>query len=100
MEKYPAWRERRYPYMDLINVYEASRLVGAEKVDSGKITSAEYKLQLSELQSRITSEEQRRNLAVANSQAMQMQAQAENTAATGALQTAPVSPADSANRAT
>lgn len=80
-----AWRERRYPYMDLINLYEASRLVGAEKVDSGKITSAEYKLQLAELQSRMTSEEQRRNLAVANSQAMQAQAQAANTAAAGAL---------------
>jgi hypothetical protein len=87
-----AWRERRYPYMDLVNVYEASRLVGAEKVDSSKISVAEYKLQLAELQSRITSEEQRRNLAVANSQSMQVeaqsmqvQAQAATTAATGAL---------------
>jgi hypothetical protein len=70
-----AWRERRYPYMDLIDVYEAARLVGAEKVDAGKLSEGEYKLQLAELQSRLTAEDQRRNLAIANTQIAQAQVQ-------------------------
>jgi hypothetical protein len=80
-----AWRERQYPYMDLVNLYEASRLVGAENVDRGKISEAEYKLQLAELKTRIASEEQRRGLAIANSQAIQAQAQAANTQAQAAM---------------
>ena len=80
-----AWRERQYPYMDLINVYEAARLVGAENVDSGKISEAEYKLQLAELQSRLVAEDQRRGLSIANTQAAQAQAQAANTQAHAAM---------------
>ena len=80
-----AWRERKYPYMDLINVYEAARLVGAENADYGKLTEAQYKLQLAELQSRLTSEAQRRGLAVANTQAAQAQAQAANAQASAAM---------------
>jgi hypothetical protein len=79
------WRERKYPYMDLVDVYEAARLVGAENVDKGRITEAEYKLQMAELRSRVTAESQRRNLAVANSQAVQAQAQAANTQANAAM---------------
>jgi hypothetical protein len=80
-----AWRERQYPYMDLINVYEASRLVGAENVDRGKISEAEYKLQLAELQSRITAEDQRRGLAIANAQIAQAQVDASNAQANAAM---------------
>lgn len=80
-----AWRERKFPYMDLIDVYEAARLVGAEKVDKGKLTEAEYNLQLAELRSRFTAESQRREIAVANTQAMQAQAQAANTQARAAM---------------
>jgi hypothetical protein len=80
-----AWRQRKYPYMDLVDVYEAARLVGAENVDKGRISEAEYNLQLAELRSRFTAEGQRRSLAVANTQAAQAQAQAANTEAAGAL---------------
>jgi hypothetical protein len=69
----------------LFNVYEAARLVGAENVDKGKLTEAEYNLQLAELRSRFTAEAQRRGLAVANLQASQAQAQAANTQATAAM---------------
>jgi hypothetical protein len=79
------WRDRRYPYMDLVDVYEAARLVGAENVDKGRITEAEYKLQMAELRSRFTAESQRRNLAVANSQAAQAHAQAANAQANAAM---------------
>jgi hypothetical protein len=71
--------------MDLVNVYEAARLVGAENVDKGRITEAEYNLQLAEIRSRFSAEEQRRSLAVANTQAAQAQAQAANTQAAGVL---------------
>jgi hypothetical protein len=71
--------------MDLINVYEAARLVGAENVDSGKISEAGYKLQLAELQSRLAAEDQRRGLSIANTQAAQAQAQAANTQAHAAM---------------
>lgn len=79
------WRERKYPHMDLVDVYEAARLVGAENVDKGRITEAEYQLQMAELRSRFTAESQKRNLAVANSQAAQAQAQAANTQAKAAM---------------
>lgn len=80
-----AWRERHYPHMDLINVYEAARSVGAENVDEGKISEAQYKLQLAELQSRVAAEDQKRGLAMGNTQAAQAQVQAANTQAQAAL---------------
>ncbi|MDO9298656.1 hypothetical protein [Bradyrhizobium sp.] len=80
-----ARRERNYPYMDLVDLYEAARLVGAEKVDKGQITVAEYNFQLAELQTRIAAEEQRRGLAVANTQIAQTQAQAAAAQGNGAM---------------
>jgi hypothetical protein len=80
-----AWRERKYPHMDLIDVYEAARLVGAENVDNGKLSEAEYKLQLAELKSRLAAEDQRRGLAVASTQAVQAQAQAADMQAHAAM---------------
>ena len=71
-----AYRERRFPYMDLIDLYEAARLVGADNVDSGKLSEAEYTLQLAELRSRTTAEAQRRSLAATSAQAAEAQAQA------------------------
>src|SRR5713101_8247578 len=69
-----AWQEAQFPYMNLIFVLTAARVVGGENMDKGKITEAEYNLQLAELNSRITAEEQRRNLAKSNASAAQMQA--------------------------
>ncbi len=80
-----AFREVDYPHMDLINLVAASRLVGAEKVDKGELTEAEFQLQLAELQTRIVSEEQRRNLAAANARSQAQSARAADTAATGVL---------------
>jgi hypothetical protein len=71
-----AWREGRFPYMDLIELYEAARLVGADNVDNGKLSEPEYKLQLAELRSRTTAEAQRRSLAATSAQAAEAQAQA------------------------
>ena len=71
--------------MDLINVYEAARLVGAENVDNGKLSEAEYKLQLAELKSRLAAEDQRRGLAVASTQAVQAQAQTADMQAHAAM---------------
>jgi hypothetical protein len=51
------------PNMDVLNLWLAARLVGAENVDKGKITEAEYQLQLAELNSRITDEKRRRSFA-------------------------------------
>jgi hypothetical protein len=67
--------------MDLIELYEAASLVGAENVDSGKLSEAEYKLQLAELRTRMTAEDQRRRVTMANTQAAQLQAQAATTQA-------------------
>jgi hypothetical protein len=80
-----ARREANYPYMDLVSLYEAARLVGAEKVDKGQITVAEYSFQLAELQTRIAAEEQRRGLAVVNTQIAQTQAQAAIAQGNGAM---------------
>ena len=49
---YAAWREANDQNLDLVNVWLAARLVGAENVDRGKITEAEYQLQLAELDTR------------------------------------------------
>lgn len=57
---YAAWKEVGDPNLDLVNVFLAARLVGAENVDRGKITEGEYQLQLAELNSRITEEKRRR----------------------------------------
>ena len=70
--------------MDLVDLQEAARLVGAENLDKGKITESEYKLQLAELRSRIAAESQRRSLAVSNTQAALAQARAANTQAQAA----------------
>ena len=79
------YRERHYPYMDLIGVLEAARVVGAEKVDQGKISEAEYKFQLAELKSRLNSEAQKRDLALANAQVAQAQVDASNAQANAAM---------------
>jgi hypothetical protein len=80
-----SYRERQYPYMDLIGVQEAARVAGGENVDRRKISEAEYKLQLAELKARLNAEVQRRDLAVANTQAVQAQAQAANSQAQAAM---------------
>ena len=59
---YAAWKEVGDPNLDLLNVLLAARLVGAENIDRGKITEAEYQFQLAELNARITEEKRRRTL--------------------------------------
>ncbi|HEX7967637.1 MAG TPA: hypothetical protein VF502_05415 [Stellaceae bacterium] len=56
-----AYEEAHYPYMDLIRFAEAARLAGAEKVDSGEITEAEYDRQRLLLRDRLADEINRRN---------------------------------------
>ena len=55
------YEEAHYPYMDLSRFAEAARLAGAEKVDSGEITEAEYDRQRLLLRDRLASEINRRN---------------------------------------
>jgi hypothetical protein len=66
---YAAWKEANDQNLDLLNVLLAARLVGAENVDRGKITEAEYQLQLAELNARITEAKRRRNLSDAQARA-------------------------------
>jgi hypothetical protein len=100
---YAAWKEVGDPNMDLLNLWLAARLVGAENVDKGKITEAEYQLQLAELNSRITDEKRRRSFAnvqlasqvqavQAQSAALQAQSAAALLQGLAALQSASRSP--------
>jgi hypothetical protein len=81
---FAAYREAGDPNLDLLNVYLAARLVGAENVDKKRVTEAEYKLQLAELESRLTKERQRRALAVADLEIKRAQAAAETQTAQAA----------------
>jgi len=58
-----AYRKADYPYMDLIRFAEAARLAGAEKVDKGEITEADYERQRLKLRERLATEIDRRNAA-------------------------------------
>ena len=78
---YAAWKEAGEPNLDLLNVLLAARLVGAENVDRGRITEAEYQLQLAELNARITDERRRRTLADTQARASLQASQAQSTAA-------------------
>src|SRR5712691_8731260 len=80
-----AYQEAGYPYMDLIVLFASARMAGAENLDKGKNTEAEVQLQMAELQNRIAAEEQRRNLALANAQAIQAESQSANMPASGVL---------------
>ena len=73
---YAAWKEAGDPNLDLVSIMLAARLVGAENVDKGKITDAEYQLQLAELNSRLNNERQRRNYSNADMNMRQAQTQA------------------------
>jgi hypothetical protein len=81
---FAAYREAGDPNLDLLNVYLAARLVGAENVDKKRVTEAEYKLQLAELESRLTKERQRRALTVADLEIKRAQAAAETQTARAA----------------
>jgi hypothetical protein len=78
---YAAWKEANDQNLDLLNVLLAARLVGAENVDRGKITEAEYQLQLAELNTRITEAKRRRSLSDAQANASLQATQAQSTAA-------------------
>ena len=43
---YAAWKAAGDPNLDLLNVLLAAKLVGAERIDKGQVTLAEYQLQL------------------------------------------------------
>ena len=51
-----------YPYINLMEVFLAYRMAAAQRVDAGALTESEANLLLTELRSRLVSEEQRRNL--------------------------------------
>jgi hypothetical protein len=76
-----AWKQAGDPNLDLLNVLLAARLVGAENVDRGRITEAEYQLQLAELNARITEEKRRRTLTDAQANAGLQTSQALSAAA-------------------
>jgi hypothetical protein len=78
---FAAYKEAGDPNLDLLSIMLAARLVGAENVDKGKVTEAEYQLQLAELNSRLNGERQRRNFANADMQMRQAQAAAQTQAA-------------------
>jgi hypothetical protein len=78
---YAARQEMGDKHLDLVGVLLAARLVGADNLDKRKITKAEMDLQLAELTTRLNSERQRRDIANANMQAVQMQASAQQQAA-------------------
>jgi hypothetical protein len=58
-----AYQEASYPYMDLIRFAEAARLAGAQKVDQGAISEADYERQRLKLRDRLAAEINRRNAA-------------------------------------
>jgi hypothetical protein len=76
-----AYKQAGDPNLDLLNVYLAARLVGAENVDRHQVTEAEYQLQLAELESRLAKERQRRALATADLEIRQAQVTAQAQAA-------------------
>jgi hypothetical protein len=78
---YSAWKAAGDPNLDLLNVLLAAKLVGAEKVDKGQVTLAEYQLQLAELNTRITEERRRRNFANADLQLREAEVSAQTQAA-------------------
>jgi hypothetical protein len=61
-------KEAGDPNLDLLNIVLAASLVGAENVDKGKVTEAQYKLQLAELNARITEQKRRQSFANAEIQ--------------------------------
>jgi len=56
-----AYQQAGYPYMDLIRFAAAARLAGAEKVDNGEISEAEYDRQRLVLRDRVADEIRHRN---------------------------------------
>jgi len=55
-----AYGEAAYPYPDLVYVRLAARFFGAERVDAGSVTEAEYEREVAELDDRVLAEERRR----------------------------------------
>jgi hypothetical protein len=65
-----AYEAADYPYMDLVHVLVDARLVMADNLDKGAITEAQAQSQSSELENRLTGEDQRRRAAAANAQSV------------------------------
>jgi hypothetical protein len=65
-----AYEAADYPYMDLVHVLVDARLVMSENLDKGAITEAQAQSQSTELENRLTSEDQRRRAAAANAQSV------------------------------
>lgn len=61
-----------YPHMDLVNLLLAHRILLAERMDAGQLTEAEATVQLAELGTRITAEEQARALAASHAQSQRL----------------------------
>ena len=80
-----AYEEAHYPYMDLIRFAEAARLAGAEKVDSGEISEAEYDRQRLLLRDRLAGEISRRNKEAASQESARTSADEIDSATTDRL---------------
>lgn len=61
-----------YPHMDLVNLLLANRVLLAERMDAGQLTEAEATVQLAEMGTRITAEEQARALAASHAQSQRL----------------------------
>jgi hypothetical protein len=60
-----AWHDANYPYMDLIGLYVSALERDAARLDRHEITEAEFEQEMTRMQNRIASEEQRRDLPAA-----------------------------------
>ena len=80
-----AYQRANYPNMDLIYLETAARLAGAEKIDKGEITEAQFQLELAELGTRVASEERRRAIDLQNARSQAAAASASQGMATGQM---------------
>lgn len=79
------WASAGYPYMDLVDLFLAYRMALAQRIDEGKLPKEEAQLLAAELQTRLASEEQRRNATALQAQAQAQQARSQWLQSYGAL---------------
>lgn len=64
-----AYRHAHYPFMDLIEILAKARLAGAERLDEGTVTEAEFGREMGRLAARVSAEAYRRLQAIETGQA-------------------------------
>ncbi len=61
-----AYQQAAYPFTDLVYISVQARRIGANKVDTGETTEAEYQHDLAELDTRLAAEDARRRKAMSH----------------------------------